>query len=105
MRKALIFLFVFVGIAGFAQVEYKYQNDEVKAIWEEWNVEINTIKYTVVLFFHSLPFEVFSEDIDFYSESLLFLGDILLIDDVSLFNNLLREGEILSFGRPAQTTI
>lgn len=96
MRKALVFLFIFVAVAGFAQVEYKYQNEETKALWAEWNVEINTIKSTVVLFLHSLPFEVFSEDIDFYSESLLFLGDILLIDDVSLFNNLLREGEILS---------
>ena len=45
MRKALIFLFVFVGIAGFAQVEYKYQNEETKALWAEWNVEINTATF------------------------------------------------------------
>lgn len=97
-------LFVFVGIAGFAQVEYKYQNDEVKAIWEEGSVDRGEIKYTIILFFHSLPFGIFSEDIDFDSEALLFLGD-LLIYEVSVFNDLLSEGEILSFGRPAQTTI
>lgn len=93
MRKALIFLFVFVGIAGFAQVEYKYQNDEVKAIWEEWEEEREEAKAAALLFLHSLPLNVILEEPE---ELDIFLG--LLIDEVSLFNNLLCEGEILSFG-------
>lgn len=104
MRKASVFLFIFVAVAGFAQEyvtpEYKYLNDEVKALWEEWEEEREEVKAAALLFLHSLPLNVILEEPE---ELDIFLG--LLIDEVSLFNNLLREGEILSFGRPAQTTI
>ena len=94
MRKALVFFFVFVGIAGFAQVEYKYQNDEVKAIWEEWEEEREEAKAAALLFLHSLPLNVILEEPE---ELDIFLG--LLIDEVSLFNDyLLYENEILSLG-------
>ena len=104
MRKALVFLFVFVAVAGFAQEyvtpEYKYLNDEVKALWEEWENERAEVKAVVFVFLHSLPLDVIIDELEEID-----LLKYLLIDDVSLFNNLLREGEILSFGRPAQTTI
>lgn len=96
MRKALIFLFVFVGIAGFSQEyvtpEYKYLNDEVKALWEEWENEREEAKAVALIFLHSLPLEVILEEPE---ELDIFLG--LLIDDVSVFNDyLLYENEILS---------
>ena len=62
MRKALIFLFVFVGIAGFAQEEYKYQNEETKALWAEWEEENGEAKAVALIFLHSLPLNVILEE-------------------------------------------
>lgn len=92
MRKALVFLFIFVAVAGFAQVEYKYQNEEVKALWEEWEEENGEAKAVALIFLHSLPLNVILEEPE---ELDIFFG--LLIDEVSLFNDyLLYENEILS---------
>lgn len=92
MRKALVFLFIFVAVAGFAQVEYKYQNEETKALWAEWENEREEAKAVALIFLHSLPLEVILEEPE---ELDIFLG--LLIDEVSVFNDyLLYENEILS---------
>lgn len=92
MKKFLVILMIIVSHAVFGQdgqervdVKYSFSSEAIKSLWEEWEEEREEGKLMAVLFLHSLPFDIVSK----VDEEALSFFYALILDDVSLFNDII----------------
>ena len=98
MKKFLFALFLpLLSAALFAQQEgegielkYSFSSETVESLWKEWESEREEGKLLTLFFLHSLPIEIVTE-VD--NEELSFFY-ALLLDDVSLFNDIIYTPDI-----------
>ena len=71
-------------------MEYSFSSETVESLWKEWESEREEGKLLTLFFLHSLPIEIVTE-VD--NEELSFFY-ALLLDDVSLFNDIIYTPDI-----------
>ena len=72
------------------ELEYSFSSETVESLWKEWESEREEGKLLTLFFLHSLPIEIVTE-VD--NEELSFFY-ALLLDDVSLFNDIIYTPDI-----------